>query len=241
MAAARRLPHDYLNITVSGLEPILTDAFDSLMPQQPMSGDGTQQTLTFQAESNFDVPVTITIDYSFHYRTYQRVYDWVKFWDPGWTDWVEFLYGTVQDDFVGRTSSVDPARLTTDLTSVINYNFSTEQASLGDYKLSNLWFTPDALTVWDDLYDSAFKSKEDAWWLPGPNPYSELDDLVSDALKNSAAGIADLLADIINTVLNGESKQYIDESLGEVYNLSWDRQEYPSACRIGPVGCSSSP
>ena len=204
-----------LNNTVTGLDQLIADGFNTMSLSDDITGDSASQTFPYAVSSNSGSGVKDSIDYKIEVKAYLpgniKVYDETFKGSPV----LSSPYADM-DGIVGST---------------IDYDSTTSKASSEKYQFDDLVVNPTMADSWDEYWDDVFGSVSN-WWDKkigkSTNPFTAIEKSVEKQLSSTDDYLINQIESVVTGQLNSNSvKPPVDAAFEALYNVGWDQSTYP--------------
>tara|TARA_B100002052_G_scaffold198817_1_gene181438 strand:- start:2393 stop:3508 length:1116 start_codon:yes stop_codon:yes gene_type:complete len=205
-----------LKNTVTGLDKLVADGFNTISLSDDITGDTESQTFPYSVSSDSGSGVKDSIDYKIR----------VKAWEP--------ILGIKVFDktFKGSPTLTSPyADMDAVIENTIQYDSSTLKATSKKYKFDDLLVSPTLEDSWGKYWDSVFGDVSN-WWDKNigksTNPFRTIDKNVQKQLNSTDDFLIKQIEDVVSSQLNsGSVKPAIDTTFEALYSVGWDQSTYP--------------
>ena len=204
-----------LNNTVTGLDQLVADGFNTMSLSDDITGDSTSQTFPYTVSSNSGSGVKDSINYKIEVKAYLpgniKIYD---------------------QTFKGSPVLSSPyADMDAIIGSSIDYDSTTSKASSEKYQFYDLVVSPTLADSWDEYWDDVFGSVSN-WWNKkigkSTNPFTAIEKSVAKQLSSTDDYLINQIESVVTSQLNSNSvKPPVDAAFEALYTVGWNQSTYP--------------
>ena len=203
-----------LNNTVTGLDQLVADGFNTMSLSDNITGDSASQTFPYAVSSSSGSGVKDSIDYKIEVKAYVGG---IKMYD---------------ETFKGSPVLSSPyANMDAITGSTINYDSTTTKASSGKYQFEDLVVSPTMADSWEEYWDDVFGGVSN-WWdkkiNKSSNPFTAIEKNVAKQLSSTDDYLIHQIESVVTSQLNsGSVKPPVDAAFEALYTVGWDQSTYP--------------